>query len=303
MYLRKTSRKNKDGSVVQYYQLAHNERHPVSKKSVAKIIHNFGRADELDPDSLARLCRSIGRVCGLTIIDESDSKLMPPGVCGLPDGLKIRKTYEYGCSLVIEILWERVGLKKIFSGIIRKNRLKAPYERALLAMVANRLCEPESKLGVWDRWLAKACGKYLLAARMSSVSEIKRDVLTKRGRYKVIKDNLHAKEVIVGDGERRRRYVLCYNPKEAKRQCRHREYLADLLEQEIKRHPKKDASAKWAIGLPASKRFKRYLSVSKSNRIRIDRAKIREAARYDGKWVLETNSFAATRWLLPPTIF
>jgi len=289
MYLRKTSRKNKDGSVVQYYQLAHNERHPVSKKSVAKIIHNFGRADELDPDSLARLCRSIGRVCGLTIIDESDSKLMPPGVCGLPDGLKIRKTYEYGCSLVIEILWERVGLKKIFSGIIRKNRLKAPYERALLAMVANRLCEPESKLGVWDRWLAKACGKYLLATRMSSVSEIKRDVLTKRGRYKVIKDNLHAKEVIVGDGERRRRYVLCYNPKEAKRQCRHREYLVDLLEQEIKRHPKKDASAKWAIGLLASKRFKRYLSVSKSNRIRIDRAKIREAARYDGKWVLETN--------------
>jgi len=29
------------------------------------------------------------------------------------------------------------------------------YERALLAMVANRLCEPESKLGVWDRWLEK----------------------------------------------------------------------------------------------------------------------------------------------------
>lgn len=28
-----------------------------------------------------------------------------------------------------------------------------PYERALLAMVANRLCCPDSKLGVWDRWL------------------------------------------------------------------------------------------------------------------------------------------------------
>ncbi|MBL7203790.1 MAG: hypothetical protein ISS63_05585 [Desulfobacteraceae bacterium] len=51
--------------------------------------------------------------------------------------------------------------------------------------------------------LARACGKYLLACRMSSVSEIKQDVLTKRGPYTVFKDNLHAKEVIVGDGERR----------------------------------------------------------------------------------------------------
>ena len=38
--------------------------------------------------------------------------------------------------------------------------------------------------------LARACGKYLLACRMASVSEIKRDVLSKRGRYTVIKDNL-----------------------------------------------------------------------------------------------------------------
>jgi transposase len=61
--------------------------------------------------------------------------------------------------------------------------------------------------------LSRACGKYLLATRMASVTEIKRDVLTNRGRYTVIRDNLHAKEVIVGDGERRRRYILCYNPK------------------------------------------------------------------------------------------
>ena len=43
MYLRSTKRKNKDGSSVEYYQLAHNERHPITRKPVAKIIHNFGR--------------------------------------------------------------------------------------------------------------------------------------------------------------------------------------------------------------------------------------------------------------------
>ena len=72
--------------------------------------------------------------------------------------------------------------------------------------------------------LSRACGKYLLATRMASVSEIKREVLTRRGRYSALKDNLHAKEVIVGDGERRRRYILCYNPKDR----RHTSILAIL---------------------------------------------------------------------------
>jgi hypothetical protein len=73
MYLRTTRRKNKDGSVVEYYQLAHNERHPDTRKPVAKIIHNFGRVDQLDRQQLVRLCQSIARVCGLTVVDPSGS--------------------------------------------------------------------------------------------------------------------------------------------------------------------------------------------------------------------------------------
>jgi len=79
--------------------------------------------------------------------------------------------------------------------------------------------------------LARACGKYLLATRMGSVKEIKKTVLSHSGRYKVIRDNLHAKEVIVGDGERRRRYILCYNPKEAEKQRKHREGVVQELEE------------------------------------------------------------------------
>jgi len=67
MYLRTTKRKNKDGSIVEYYQLAHNVRHERTGKPVARIIHNFGRADELDRIGLVRLCRSIARVCGLEV--------------------------------------------------------------------------------------------------------------------------------------------------------------------------------------------------------------------------------------------
>lgn len=440
MYLRTTKRKNKDGSVVEYFQLAHNERHPVTGKPVAKIIHNFGRTDQLDREELVRLCRSIARVCNLVVVDPYKDEYSHRAATGspLPGNLKIDRTVMLGTVLVIEALWEKIGLKDVCSDIAKANRSPASYERALLAMTANRLCTPESKLGVWDRWLdtvylpschglklrhmyeamdllyehaqevekavffhtanlfnlevdlifydtttasfttdyeddpecnpdrtlryfghskegvwspqvvvalavtregipvrswvmpgntadistvekiradlrgwdlgramfvadsgmnsednraelARACGKYLLACRMASVAEIKHDVLTKRGRYTIFKDNLQAKEVVLGDGERRKRYILCYNPKEADRQRKHRQMIVELLEAEIERHQDKSATAQWAIELLASRRFKRYLRITKAKQIRIDRMAIREAAKYDGKWVIETN--------------
>ena len=67
IYLRTTKRKNRDGSEVVYYQLAHNVRHPKTGNTVAHLIHTFGRADQLKREGLVRLCRLIGRVCGLEV--------------------------------------------------------------------------------------------------------------------------------------------------------------------------------------------------------------------------------------------
>ncbi len=69
MYLRTTKRINKNGTIAEYYQLAHNKIDPATKKNTAHIIHNFGRSDKLDRDELVRLCRSIARVCDLTVTD------------------------------------------------------------------------------------------------------------------------------------------------------------------------------------------------------------------------------------------
>ncbi|MFO8091181.1 MAG: hypothetical protein R6U13_15180, partial [Desulfatiglandaceae bacterium] len=168
MYLRTTKRSNKDGSTVTYYQLAHNERDPVTRKPVAKIIHNFGRADELDRDSLVRLCRSIARVCGLEVIDPvAESQIFSSTPAGLPFDFKLHRTFDYGVPLMAETFWERLGIGKLLRSLSKKESIRAPYERALLAMVANRLCEPESKLGVWDRWLS--------TVYMPSCRELKRD--------------------------------------------------------------------------------------------------------------------------------
>ena len=61
MYLRTTQRRNQDGSVIRYIQLAHNVRPPGSKHPGAHVIHNFGREDRLDRAALERLARSITR--------------------------------------------------------------------------------------------------------------------------------------------------------------------------------------------------------------------------------------------------
>jgi hypothetical protein len=116
--------------------------------------------------------------------------------------------------------------------------------------------------------LSVGAGKYLLAVRAASVKEVHQEVLTRAGRYKKVADNLRVKEVEVGDGELRRRYFVCYNPKEAERQ---------------------DAKAKWAVALLASERTKRYLSVSAAGQVYVDPLKAKKAEKFDGKWVLITN--------------
>ena len=65
--------------------------------------------------------------------------------------------------------------------------------------------------------------------------------------YYVIRDNLHAKDAVISDGERRRRYILCYNPKEAERQRRHRAKIVRFLEEGLTHHPKPNAPACWDI--------------------------------------------------------
>ena len=137
--------------------MAHNIRNPKTNKPVAQIIHNFGRADQLDRDSLVRLCRSIARVCGVEV---HDTPTMPAetasghGNALLPDAVKLIRTLEMGPVLALEALWDRLGIGPALKKVIQQYGYTVDYERALFAMTANRLCEPESKLGVWDRWLS-----------------------------------------------------------------------------------------------------------------------------------------------------
>jgi hypothetical protein len=135
--------------------------------------------------------------------------------------------------------------------------------------------------------LSRGAGRYILATPIGRVKEIRNEVLSRPGRYAEITPNLRAKEVIVGQGERRRRYILCLNAEEAERERRHRAEILDLLRLELEHlgddHPKA------ACRLVSSKRFGPYLSPDEHGRPEIDLAKVKAAERLDGKFVLTTN--------------
>jgi len=52
----------------------------------------------------------------------------------------------------------------------------------------------------------------------------------------IVVEHLQAKEVIIGDGEHRRRYIFCYNPLDTERQRLHREEIVRLLEKDLACH-------------------------------------------------------------------
>jgi hypothetical protein len=127
--------------------------------------------------------------------------------------------------------------------------------------------------------------------------EVTKQVLTRAGRYHTIVPNLRVKEVLVGDGERRRRYVVCHNPTEAERQARHREQVLAALAAELATlaPPKRGGQhSKRSCELLTTERFERYVRQTRRGLLRIDRAAVAREAQLDGKWVVTSNDDTLT---------
>jgi hypothetical protein len=143
--LRESRRTNRDGSVVRYLQLAHNERHPVSGSPVAKVIHNFGRAEKVDRAALARLVSSISRF------------LTPEEAAAAAHGaeVEILDSRRLGGTWTLDRIWERLGIGAAMRAAARGRRLDGrAVERVVFALVAQRALEPGSKLA-GTKWVAE----------------------------------------------------------------------------------------------------------------------------------------------------
>ena len=145
MYLRERRRTNRDGSVVAYLQLAHNERHPETGNPVAKVIHNFGRAEQVDRLALARLVSSIS-----PFITSEQALSAAEGA-----EVEILDSRHLGGAWTLDQIWERFGIGAAVRRVAAGRRLDGEaVERVVIALVAQRALEPGSKLA-GTRWVAE----------------------------------------------------------------------------------------------------------------------------------------------------
>src|SRR4029450_4409441 len=99
MYLRSTPRRNKDGSVVRYLQLAHNVWDPVAKRSKVQVAYNFGREDAHNRAALERLVASVSR-----FLDPDRALAATAG-----EGLAFVESRPLGGTWALQGLWRRLG--------------------------------------------------------------------------------------------------------------------------------------------------------------------------------------------------
>lgn len=139
-------------------------------------------------------------------------------------------------------------------------------------------------------------GKYILCMPIKVGTEVAKSVVTRPGRYQDVAPNLKVKEVTVGDGEGRRRYVVCYNPDEDRRQKEHRKKALEELEVELAslQTVEGDEHSKRECRLRASKRYGKYLRMTKRGRLKLDRSKVKHYEKLDGKFVVHSNDDTLT---------
>ncbi|NIV32318.1 MAG: IS1634 family transposase [Anaerolineae bacterium] len=430
MYIRTTRRKNKDGSVVEYLQLAENQWDPDAGRSQARILYSFGRADQIDADQIRRLVKSLAR-----FLSPAEAVQATAAVDGTP-ALDFLESRPWGGAWALDQLWQHLGIQEALESMIQDRAYRVPIERALFAMVANRALAPQSKLSVsewvaqdvalpgvdtlpvqqlyramdflleaqdqvqwkiydqiahllnlevdllyfdttstyfetdetdgdegfrqfghskdhrkdrpqiviglavtrdglpircwsWSgntsdqavveqvkadlvgwklgrvvtvvdrgmvseanlRTLQRAGGQYIAGVKLRSGQPEVETALSKRGRFTPVQEHLRIKEILVGEGEARQRFVLAYNPREAERQAATRDAMLDALEEQLQQLRTLDGTAhtKAHCDLRSHPTYGRYVRMLKTGALKIDRTKVRNEAFLDGKYLLTTS--------------
>ena len=447
MYIRTTKRQNKNGSVTEYLQLAHNEWDKKTNRSTVKVLLNLGRKENVDAKGLERLVTSIKKALGTMNLSGGTNATTSDTHTSIPD-MEILSSKSFGGCWLLDQLWKRLGIDDEIKRLLSDKGYEIPIERSLLAMTANRAVDPSSKLSteywvnnetyiegltdvsvhqlyrsmdflveheaaiqeaiffsvanvmnlevdliyfdttstyfeaapdelesdvengeaknndytlrqygyskdkrpdlpqiiigmavtkegipvrcwvfsgetadmsmveqvkkdlngwrlnrvIWvmDRGfsseescikLQRGGGHYIMGEKMRSGKPDIDTILSKRGPYTPIREDLSAKEVIVGDGERRRRYAVVVNQKEAVKDRATREKHLRTLEDKLNALSalKKKEHTKAVCALVAHPVYGRYIKLLAGNTPVIDKAKVASEERLDGKYIIKTS--------------
>jgi hypothetical protein len=452
-------RKNKDGSVAEYIQLAHNYRDPETSRPKPLILYNFGRREEIDLDGLRRFVRSVNRFLGAE--DELRGEVDASG-----GPFRFLESRPIGAAWLLRGLWDRLGIGAELLALAKKAEVADPPSLVgcILAMVVNRAIEPKAKHatprwleddvfvpdapeGVYDERLYRAMdflvstddelqrsvffstasllnlevdlllydttssyfemeeddeeraerqaawdafdrgegpepvrprpqvvnepafrmqghsrdrrpdlaqvvvglavtkegipvrcwswpgntndtktitkvkkslagwklqrvvwavdrgmvsdenltelrrggAHYLAGEKMRAGRKVVEAALSRPGRYEKVGDNVEVKDVVVGDGERRRRYVVVRNPLQVERDEEHRRKILERIEGELARLPRGDEHTKAVCKLMAHPTLGRYLKPGSHGKPVLDRQKIKAEQRLDGKYLVVTS--------------
>ena len=425
MYIRTIKRQNKDGSIVEYVQLAHNVRHPEKGYAKAEVIYSFGRREQLDIEALQRLVASISRFFS------PEEQVRLQATTSSPEPLEFVRSRSAGGAYLLKAIWERINIRQCLEKALNDRNFTAPIEKALFAMVTNRALAPSSKLAIeqwaahevylgsdenlqvqhlyramdfllehtkaiekevfwstasllnltvdliffdttntyfetdepgpselkaygkskhkrddlpqvtiglavtregipvrcwvlpgnqhdskcvdqvqkdlnsWNlgrvvwvmdrgmtsdenrRVLQRAGGQYIFGEKLSG-NHLSEEALNRPGRFKIVEDNLHIKEVYVGQGIGRRRYVIAYNPQQAKLDQINRQQIIERLSCELKALNQKNKT-KAQCNLLLHRSMGRYVKELKSGKLKIDKAKIQQDEKLDGKYLLSSS--------------
>ena len=427
MYVRSIKRKNRDGSEVEYLQLAHNVWDPESKQSKARVFYSFGRREQLDVEAVRRLVDSLARLLDSTESAEVRAKLEKS------EGLEFLGARSAGGGYLLRRMWEKLGLRRVFEDSVKERQFRMSVEHAIFAMVANRALAPSSKwtipewlredaaldgiedveeqhcyramdvlhaqadaiqrevfrsvadilnlevdllffdttstyfetedespikrfghskdhradqpqvvigmavtrdglpVRVWVfpgntadasvvpqikddlrgwrlnrvvwvcdsgftstdnlRELQKGGAHYIVGERMRDGQQVHEEALSRQGRYQKVNDRVEVKEITVGEGEQRRRFVLVRNPRQAERDAATRKATLERLAEQLKGLGKLSGSKQdEAFGrLKAHASLGRFLTSDGKGCPCIDRKRVKDEERLDGKYLLSTS--------------
>jgi hypothetical protein len=141
MYLREVLSPRKRGPDARYLQLVEGERDERGRVQT-RILHSFGRTDQLDLDQIRRLVDQLGRY-------------LDPSAPAVPSGLELTRTWSFGGTHLLDALWRELALDRFFSHALETRAFARPVERALFALVCHRALAPGSKLAC-SRWAGES---------------------------------------------------------------------------------------------------------------------------------------------------
>jgi len=163
------------------------------------------------------------------------------------------------------------------------NRLRERFQIRSVCIVADRGMISDSTLKVLED--PKDPISYILGVRMRKTKDVRLDVLSTGGRYQEVYPELSSsrepaplkvKEVFF----KGTRYIVCVNARQSRKEAHARESIIEALKEKLTKGPK---------SLVGNKGYRKYLKLDRGG-LRIDEDKIKADARFDGKWVLRTNT-------------